>query len=146
MGRMLSETGTQLASWREPSENLRQALAKDELTLFCQPIASLAGGTGFPMAEVLVRLRQEEKALMPPGEFLPVFEQYGLMPGKPTADAKAGTPGERARAPGAMGVETLDMDSAPVAPAAALDRARGVEDMVKQQADERAARMEKATR
>jgi EAL domain-containing protein (putative c-di-GMP-specific phosphodiesterase class I) len=32
------------------------------------------------MAEILVRLRQEEAALMPPGEFFPVFEQHGLMP------------------------------------------------------------------
>jgi EAL domain-containing protein (putative c-di-GMP-specific phosphodiesterase class I) len=32
------------------------------------------------MAEILVRLRQEEAALMPPGEFFPVFEKYGLMP------------------------------------------------------------------
>lgn len=69
-----------LAGWREPSESLRQALAKDELTLYCQPITALTGGGGFPMAEVLVRLKQEEEALMPPGDFLPVFEQYGLMP------------------------------------------------------------------
>jgi EAL domain-containing protein (putative c-di-GMP-specific phosphodiesterase class I) len=69
-----------LAGWREPSESLREVLAKDELTLYCQPITALTGGGGFPMAEVLVRLKQEEKALMPPGDFLPVFEQYGLMP------------------------------------------------------------------
>ena len=80
MSRILSETGNRLAAWREPGERIRQALAKDELTLYCQPIASLAGGAGFPMAEVLVRLREEETALLPPGEFLPVFEQYGLMP------------------------------------------------------------------
>lgn len=69
-----------LAGWTEPAERLRQALAKDELTLFCQPIAALAGAVRFPMAEVLVRLREEEKALLPPGEFLPVFEHYRLMP------------------------------------------------------------------
>jgi EAL domain-containing protein (putative c-di-GMP-specific phosphodiesterase class I) len=69
-----------LAGWIEPAERLRQALAKDELTLFCQPIAALAGAVRFPMAEVLVRLREEEKALLPPGEFLPVFEHYRLMP------------------------------------------------------------------
>jgi len=78
--RILSDTGSQLAGWREPLEALRRALAKDELTLFCQPIVALAAAGGFPMAEVLVRLRQEERALMPPGEFLPVVEQYGLMP------------------------------------------------------------------
>ena len=48
--------------------------------LFCQPIRALQGGSGYPMAEVLVRMRDEEKALLPPGEFLPVFEQLGMMP------------------------------------------------------------------
>jgi EAL domain-containing protein (putative c-di-GMP-specific phosphodiesterase class I) len=76
----MSNLAARLAGWREPMESLRQALAKDELTLYCQPIVALTGGSGFPMAEVLVRLQQEEKALMPPGDFFPVFEQYGLMP------------------------------------------------------------------
>jgi EAL domain-containing protein (putative c-di-GMP-specific phosphodiesterase class I) len=77
---ILSDMEAQLAGWREPGERLREALSKDELTLYCQPIAALAGGTRFPMAEVLVRLREEEEALLPPGDFLPVFEHYGLMP------------------------------------------------------------------
>jgi EAL domain-containing protein (putative c-di-GMP-specific phosphodiesterase class I) len=78
--RIMRDLGAQLAGWADPGERIQQALAQDELTLFCQPIASLEGGTSFPMAEVLVRLREEEKALLPPGEFLPVFEQYGRMP------------------------------------------------------------------
>jgi hypothetical protein len=69
------------------------------------------------------------------------LKQYGLAPDKATA-SKAATPGERARAPGAAGIEALDLDSAPTAPSGALDRARGVEDMVKRQADERATRMD----
>ena len=32
------------------------------------------------MMEVLIRLRQEETALVPPGEFLPVFEQLQMLP------------------------------------------------------------------
>jgi EAL domain-containing protein (putative c-di-GMP-specific phosphodiesterase class I) len=32
------------------------------------------------MAEALVRMREEETALLPPGDFLPVFEHYGMMP------------------------------------------------------------------
>ncbi len=76
----MSSLAAQLAERRDPVERLRQALAKDELVLYCQPIVALTGGSDFPMAEVLVRLRQEEEALMPPGEFLPVFEKYGLMP------------------------------------------------------------------
>ncbi|MGH8766528.1 MAG: hypothetical protein ACRET8_12505, partial [Burkholderiales bacterium] len=57
----LTEMDAQLAGWHEPGERLRQALAKDELALFCQPIAALTGAVRFPMAEVLVRLREEEK-------------------------------------------------------------------------------------
>jgi hypothetical protein len=69
------------------------------------------------------------------------LKHYGLLPGKAAA-IRAGTPGERARAPGASGIESLDLEAAPSAPASALDRARGVEDMVKRQAEERGARMD----
>jgi len=67
------------------------------------------------------------------------LKQYGLVPGAAVA-TKAGTAGERARAPGATGIEAFDPGAAAAAPATALDRARGVEDMVRQQADERARR------
>ena len=73
------------------------------------------------------------------------LKQYGLLPGA-AAPMKAGTPGERARAAGAAGVETLDLGTAPATPANALERARGVEDMVKRQADERATRLDNAVR
>ncbi len=59
---------------------LREALAKDEFTLYCQPILALSGPDRFPMGEVLVRLREEEQAMLPPGEFLPVFEHFRMMP------------------------------------------------------------------
>jgi hypothetical protein len=65
---------------------------------------------------------------------------YGLA-SRTAAPTKAGTPAERARAPGAGGVEALDVGSAP-----APERARGVEDMVKQQADERASRLDAAAK
>jgi len=69
------------AHWSDPVAYLRRALAQDQFTLYCQPIAALGGGGGaYPMAEVLVRLREEETALLPPGEFLPVLEHYGMMP------------------------------------------------------------------
>ena len=77
---LLQKMDDQLAGWTEPAERLRLALEKDELTLYCQPIAALSGAVRFPMAEVLVRLHEEEKALLPPGEFLPVLEHYRLMP------------------------------------------------------------------
>ena len=77
---LLQKEDAALMGWVEPAERLRLALAKNELTLYCQPMAALSGPVRFPMAEVLVRLREEEKALLPPGEFIPVFEHYRLMP------------------------------------------------------------------
>src|SRR5262245_8275329 len=77
---LLAKEDAALMGWTEPAERLRLALQKNELTLYCQPIAALTGPVRFPMAEVLVRLREEEKALLPPGEFIPVFEHYRLMP------------------------------------------------------------------
>jgi len=70
----------QLTGWKVPAGQLQTVLDNDELTLFCQPIRELGGAQGYPMAEVLVRMHSEEAALLPPGEFLPVFEHYRMMP------------------------------------------------------------------
>jgi EAL domain-containing protein (putative c-di-GMP-specific phosphodiesterase class I) len=82
--KFLDRMDQELAGWSDPAARLRAALEKNEFTLYCQPIAALATGLRdserFPMAEVLVRMREEEAALLPPGEFLPVFEHYGMMP------------------------------------------------------------------
>ncbi|MFY9317400.1 MAG: EAL domain-containing protein [Burkholderiales bacterium] len=76
----LQQMDDALAGMDHPAQRLREALDKDELALYCQPIAALQGAVRFPMAEVLIRMREEEEALLPPGEFLPVFEHYRLMP------------------------------------------------------------------
>jgi EAL domain-containing protein (putative c-di-GMP-specific phosphodiesterase class I) len=75
----LEQMNRELAGWEDPVARLRQALEKDELQLFWQPILSLAPPGGFHMAEILVRLREEEALLLPPGDFLPVFEHYRMM-------------------------------------------------------------------
>ena len=77
--RFLDEMNDALTGWRDPAQRLRDALTGNELQLYIQPIARL-GESRFVMAEVLVRLREEETKMLPPGEFLPVFEQYGMMP------------------------------------------------------------------
>lgn len=69
-----------LAGWADPKARLYQALRHDELVLYCQPVLDLQGRVQFPMAEVLVRLREEEEALLPPGDFFPVFEHYRMLP------------------------------------------------------------------
>jgi len=78
----LQQADTALTGWSDPRARLRQALDKDEFALYCQPMLALAGEAagGYPMAEVLVRLREEESALLPPGEFLPMFEHHRMMP------------------------------------------------------------------
>jgi len=77
---LLREQDAKLSGWHKPLARMKQALESDEFVLYCQPIVALSGTVRFPMAEVLVRLRQEETSLMPPGEFLPVFEHYRMMP------------------------------------------------------------------
>jgi EAL domain-containing protein (putative c-di-GMP-specific phosphodiesterase class I) len=69
-----------LSGWHEQVSRLRQALDKDEFVLYGQPIHALRTSGAEPMAEILVRLQEEEKALQPPGEFLPVLEHYKMMP------------------------------------------------------------------
>jgi EAL domain-containing protein (putative c-di-GMP-specific phosphodiesterase class I) len=76
----LERMDSQLAGWTDPVQRLRSAIENNEFELYCQPILQFAGDERYPMAEVLVRLREEERALLPPGEFLPVFEHYRMMP------------------------------------------------------------------
>jgi EAL domain-containing protein (putative c-di-GMP-specific phosphodiesterase class I) len=76
----IDRTSAELTGWPEPLARLREALQKNEFALYCQPILALSSRDHFPMGEVLVRMREEERALLPPGEFLPVFEHYGMMP------------------------------------------------------------------
>lgn len=76
----ISDADPGLSGWEDPLASLRRALAQDELQIYCQPILALQPGPRkYPVAEVLVRLREEEESLLPPGDFLPVFEHYRMM-------------------------------------------------------------------
>jgi len=77
---LLKRAESELAGWTNPMARLLQAIEKNEFELFCQPIVALAGDGGYPMGEILVRMREEERALLPPGEFLPVLEHHRMMP------------------------------------------------------------------
>lgn len=78
--RFLERTDWRLTSLTNPAQRLRQALAQNEFQLYCQPILALRSSEGYPMAEILIRMREEERAHLPPGDFLPVFEHYKLLP------------------------------------------------------------------
>ncbi|MDH3319105.1 MAG: EAL domain-containing protein [Betaproteobacteria bacterium] len=77
--KFLEQMNRELAGWSDPVARLRQALARDDLQLYCQPILSLRPPGLFHMAEALVRLREEEALLLPPGDFLPAFEHFRMM-------------------------------------------------------------------
>jgi EAL domain-containing protein (putative c-di-GMP-specific phosphodiesterase class I) len=76
----IDQTDVDLAGGLNAAPRLRQALENDEFALYAQAVLALKGDERYPMAEILVRLREEEKAMLPPGEFLPVFEHYRMMP------------------------------------------------------------------
>jgi EAL domain-containing protein (putative c-di-GMP-specific phosphodiesterase class I) len=64
----------------DAAERLIGALARDEFSLHCQPIVAL--GNAKPEAtfcEVLLRMQEEEELQLPPGMFLPVAEELGLL-------------------------------------------------------------------
>ena len=78
-GAFLLKMDGQLLGWEHPAARLREALDYDHFRLYGQPVLALSGQTGIALAEVLVRLREEEARLLPPGDFLPAFEHYRMM-------------------------------------------------------------------
>ncbi len=58
-------------------DRIRAALAEERLVLFAQPIVDLEHG-GIHH-EILLRMLDTDGELIPPGEFLPIAEQFGLM-------------------------------------------------------------------
>ena len=70
------------ASRRDPEtrsrlRTIREALDEHRLTLYAQPIVPLEGGA--PADELLLRMIGRDGAVIPPSDFLPVAEQYGLI-------------------------------------------------------------------
>lgn len=56
-------------------------LKEDNFILYFQSIVPIAPSTGEPLyREILVRFKEEEQFLLPPGMFLPILVQHGLMP------------------------------------------------------------------
>jgi EAL domain-containing protein (putative c-di-GMP-specific phosphodiesterase class I) len=68
----------QAMSRLDTEQDLRMALADDQLVLHFQPITSLAAGAS-PYSEALVRWHHPGKGILQPGQFLPVAEESGLM-------------------------------------------------------------------
>ena len=60
------------------ANRLHQALDKDEFVLYYQPLINLTTGT-LAGVEALIRWQDKEGQLIPPGDFLPVAEDTGLI-------------------------------------------------------------------
>ena len=61
------------------ASHIRHALKENRLMLFQQPIVSLVDARTVVHSEVLVRMVDEQGALVVPGAFIPVAERHGLM-------------------------------------------------------------------
>jgi EAL domain-containing protein (putative c-di-GMP-specific phosphodiesterase class I) len=76
----LRSLNEQLMGWDDPRAMLKRALKEDTFMLLCQKILSLKSGVRDAQCyEVLLRLKQEEDNLLPPGSFLDVAESLGMM-------------------------------------------------------------------
>lgn len=70
----------ELMGWDDPRAKLEYALSANQFLLFAQKIIALKGDLPDPLCyEILLRLREEEDNLLPPGGFIPVAERYGMM-------------------------------------------------------------------
>ncbi|HSQ04657.1 MAG TPA: PAS domain-containing protein, partial [Burkholderiales bacterium] len=64
----------------DPRAKLMRALQGDEFLLFAQKIMPVRADLPEPDCyEVLLRLKEEEENMLPPGGFIPIAERYGLM-------------------------------------------------------------------
>ena len=71
----------ELGGTQELRENFVKHLKEDNFVLYYQPISPTAARTAdAAFREILVRYREEEADLLPPGSFLPILEQERLLP------------------------------------------------------------------
>ena len=70
----------QITGEDDASQHIFSAIENGEFSLYCQSIAPLETRPGVHAHyEILVRLKEEEQNMMPPGAFFPLAEKYGLM-------------------------------------------------------------------
>ncbi len=71
----------QITGQKDAGKRIITAIEHGEFRLFCQLIAPLPLDSGSAEHyEILIRLREEEEGLLPPGAFFPLAERHGLMP------------------------------------------------------------------
>jgi EAL domain-containing protein (putative c-di-GMP-specific phosphodiesterase class I) len=68
------------ATQKNIADKLIAALKTGGFVMYSQKILRLAGDAGRPYQEILVRFKEEEEKLLPPGTFFPMLEEYHLLP------------------------------------------------------------------
>ena len=77
----IASLSKQVTGQDDAGRQILAAIKNGEFSLFCQLIAPLETRSGeSEHYEILIRLKEEEQNLMPPGAFFPLAEKYGLMP------------------------------------------------------------------
>ncbi|MGE0225894.1 MAG: putative bifunctional diguanylate cyclase/phosphodiesterase [Acetobacteraceae bacterium] len=73
-----AEMDAEIQARRTMELDLREALSRDEIVLFYQPVFNLAAGRlcGF---EALMRWKHSERGMIPPSQFIPLAEELGLI-------------------------------------------------------------------
>ncbi|MDH3288922.1 MAG: EAL domain-containing protein [Betaproteobacteria bacterium] len=76
----LTSLTQQLTGWDDPRAMLAQAIREGQFLLLAQKIVSLKPAAPDPIFyEILLRLKQEEDNLLPPGGFFDLAESVGMM-------------------------------------------------------------------
>ncbi|MDD5181151.1 MAG: EAL domain-containing protein [Gallionellaceae bacterium] len=77
----IASLSEQVTGQEDAGRRIFSAIEGGEFSLFCQLIAPLETGSGESAHyEILIRLKEEEQNMMPPGAFFPLAEKHGLMP------------------------------------------------------------------
>ncbi len=75
------QPGTQTSKPGVTANRIAQAIESGEFNLYCQKIIpvkpSISSSSHY---EILIRMHEEENNLMPPGSFLPLVDQFKMMP------------------------------------------------------------------
>jgi len=77
----LSSLTEELSGWGNPRERILQAIQNDGFDLYAQDIIALGADAPLKtMHELLIRMHDEERNMVPPGTFLPIAERFNMMP------------------------------------------------------------------
>lgn len=78
----VQQNDTQASSAGITAARIAQAIQGGEFNLYCQKIAPIEPSMSSASShyEILIRMHEEENNLMPPGSFLPLVDQFRMMP------------------------------------------------------------------